>query len=347
MARSDRFLKACRKEAVDCTPVWLLSQSGRYLDEYRQLREQYSLMDLITSPELAAQATLIPVEQFELDAAIIFSDILPVLEVMGMQLDLSGPNGPSVVNPIRCHADIESLVIPDPEQALNFTLQAIQIAVHQLQGRVPLIGFAGAPFSLACYAVEGHASSRFARVKSLMHGDTQWWHKLMDKLTSHVVEYLTTQVEAGVKAIQLFDSFVGVLSPYDFREYVLPHLQRMLKKCKDRHPDVPVIYYGTDTAGFLSLIGESGCDVVSVDWKVDLPDAWKQIGYDTAIQGNLDPALLLAPTDEMHRQVARILDAVNGRVGHIMNLGHSVVSTTTPESVEAFVNYVHRYTSES
>ncbi len=344
MARADRFLHACRRQAADCTPVWLMRQAGRYLPEFRALRQKYGLLEIIKTPELALEVTMLPVKAFELDAAIVFADILQALTGIGLQLDFLPEAGAVISNPIRSHADIESLAMPPAAEALDFSLKTIELLSRELNGLVPLIGSCGAPFSLACHAIEGSASKHYKKVKELMYSDRAWWQKLMDKLTLQAAGYLAAQAEAGAQALQLFDSRVGTLNPYAFREWVLPNLQRLINSVKDQHPEIPVIYFSTGTSGYLPLLRETGADVIGVDWRTDLPHAWEQLEYDVAIQGNLDPALLLGPDSGLKAQAARLLDAVGGRPGHIMNLGHGIFRETPPGNVAALIDFVHEYT---
>lgn len=342
-----RFLRACRRRPVDATPVWLMRQAGRYMPEYRALRERYSILELIKTPELACQVSLQPIQAFDLDAAIIFADILPLLEAMGLTLEFVKGEGPLIHNPLRRAADVEALRVPQPEEALWFTLQAIQLARRELDGRgIPLIGFSGAPFTLASYAIEGGTSRHHLLVKKLMFSEPTVWHHLMEKLSQAVSEYLLAQAKAGAQALQLFDSWVGQLSPADFREYVLPHTRRAVQAVQ--RAGVPVIYFGTGTSGLLDLLREVEADVVGVDWRVELRTAWEQLGPTVAIQGNLDPVALLAPWPELRRRAQQVLDAARatGWAGHIFNLGHGVLPSTPVDNVRRLVDFVHEYTCD-
>jgi len=344
VAKADRFLRACRREAVDTTPIWLMRQAGRFLPEYRALRQRHGFLEMVKTPELACEVTLQPLERFDLDAAIVFADILPLLEVMGLKLEFTPGDGPVIHNPIRSAADVGALATPAVEETLGFTLEAVRLVRRQLAGKAPLIGFSGAPFTLACYAIEGGGSKDFRLAKQFMHREPAAWYQLMDKLARMVGAYLKAQVAAGAQAIQLFDSWVGALSPYDFRESVLPHLRRALQIARTGcEQDVPLIYFSTDTAGLLPLFRETSADVIGVDWRMDLADAWAALGPGVAIQGNLDPHLLLSPVPAIERQAGRILDSVAGRPGHIFNLGHGVLKETPMEHVQALVDFVHRY----
>lgn len=343
MSRSDRFLRACLRKVVDRTPVWLMRQAGRYMPDYRKLREKYGILEIIKNPDLAADVTLQPVEAFQVDAAIIFSDILPVLEPMGLKLDYLKGEGPVIHNPVCTEADVKGLRVCPPEEGNWFTLNAIQQVRERLAGKVPLIGFSGAPFTLVSYAVEGGASRNYAKVKGLMYEQPVVWHGLMDKMTRVVEDYLQAQVKAGVQALQLFDTWAGTLSPSDYQEYVLPYSQRVIEYVKSL-TEVPLIHFGTGTSGMLSLIREAGGDVIGVDWRIDLVEAWKRLGEDVAVQGNLDPVILFAPISEIQKQVSRILDSVRGRPGHVFNLGHGVLPFTPVDHVRALVDFVHEYT---
>jgi uroporphyrinogen decarboxylase len=336
---NDRFLKACRREPVDCTPVWLMRQAGRYLAEYRSLREKYPILEIVKTPELAVEVTLQPINAFDLDAAIIFADILPPLEAMGLSLEFIRGEGPLIHDPLRSAADVAALHVPETRESLNFTLNAIRLARRELDGRVPLIGFSGAPFTLASYAIEGGASRNFALTKGFMYSQPDAWHELMDKLARLVGDYLKAQAEAGAQALQLFDSWVGALSPADYHHYVLPYSRRAIQTA--RSAGVPVIHFSTGTAGMLELVKEAGGDVIGVDWRISLANAWQRLGDDVAIQGNLDPAALLAPRPELERQVNAVLAQANQRPGHIFNLGHGVLPQTPVEHVAWLVDFVH------
>lgn len=346
MTQADRLLRACRRQTVDATPIWLMRQAGRYMAEYRALREHYSILELIKTPELAAEVTLQPINAFNLDAAIIFADILPVLEGMGLNIEFIKEDGPVIHNPLRVPADVQALVTPPAEETLNFTLQAIKLVQSELAGKVPLIGFSGAPFTLASYAIEGGSSRNYIKTKTLMYQQPAIWHLLMNKLALVVGNYLRAQAEAGAQVLQLFDSWVGALSPVDYQEYVLPHSQQAIQIAQSR-PDIPVIHFGTGTAGLLSLMKAAGGNVIGVDWRIDLAVAWQQLGDDTAVQGNLDPLVLLGPIPEIKWQAAKILDGVKGKPGHIFNLGHGILKQTPVEHVAALIDFVHEYTAIS
>ncbi len=344
MAKESRFLRACRRESVDATPIWLMRQAGRYMSEYRALRERYSILELIHTPELACEVTLQPLKAFDLDAAIIFADILPPLVGMGLELDFVRGEGPVIRNPICSPADVDVLRVTPPEESLNFTLEAIKLARTELEGMrsIPLIGFSGAPFTLACYAIEGGGSKQHLKVKSFMRREPAAWHELMRKLSEIAGQYLLAQAQAGAQALQLFDSWVGELSPADYATYVLPYSRHAIEIAAQS--GVPIIHFGTNTSGMLDLIQSAGGDVIGVDWRIDLDTAWARLG-ETAIQGNLDPTVLFASWDDVRTASARILDQAHGRTGHIFNLGHGILPETPVENVRRLVDFVHEYTS--
>lgn len=336
---NDRFLRACRREPVDCTPIWLMRQAGRYLPEYRTLRERYSMLEAIKTPEVAVEITLQPVRRFDLDAAIIFGDILPPLESMGAEVQFTRGDGPAITHPVRTAADVDALRVPSGEEIAPYTQEAIRLVSKELAGRVPLIGFAGAPFTLAAYLVEGGSSRDYALAKQLMYTEPATWHALMEKLARTVGAYLRAQAAAGAQALQLFDSWAGALGPTDYREFVLPHSRSTIEMAQAA--GVPVIHFSTGTAGMLELIREAGGDVVGVDWRVDLDTAWGRLGAGVAVQGNLDPMALLAPVPWIERRASDVLRRAGGRPGHIFNLGHGVLPGTPPEHVAALVDAVH------
>jgi uroporphyrinogen decarboxylase len=336
---NDRFLRACRREAVDCTPVWFMRQAGRYMREYQAVRAKHSILEVCKTPELAAQVTLQPIERFPLDAAIIFADILLPLEPMGFSLEFAEGEGPVIHNPVRDHAAVERLRMVDGDE-LRYVGEAIRQVRQALGGRVPLIGFAGAPFTLASYAIEGGGSRNYVLTKRFMYQEPEAWHRLMDKLARVVTGYLRRQIRAGAQAVQLFDSWVGCLSPGDYAEYVLPHVQLIFNGLK--REQVPLIHFGTGTAALLKLMREAGGDVIGLDWRVHLDEAWKTVGYDVAVQGNLDPVVLYAPLHEIERRVEDIVRRAAGRPGHIFNLGHGILPTTPVEGVVVAAELVHK-----
>jgi uroporphyrinogen decarboxylase len=336
---NERFLKACRREPVDCTPVWFMRQAGRYMAEYRALRAKHSILELCKTPELAAQVTLQPIDRFPLDAAIIFADILLPLEPMGLSLEFAQGEGPVIHNPVRDQADVDRLKDIDGGE-LDYVAEAVRQARRALNGRVPLIGFAGAPFTLASYAIEGGSSRNYLLTKQLMYCEPKAWHQLMDKFARVITGYLRRQIKAGAQAIQLFDSWVGCLSVGDYVEYVLPHVQLIFEGLK--REGVPMIHFGTGTSAMLRQMREAGGDVIGVDWRIHLDEAWATVGYDVAVQGNLDPLTLFAPLHEIERRVADILRRAGGRAGHIFNLGHGILPTTPLEHVAATIDMVHK-----
>jgi uroporphyrinogen decarboxylase len=336
---SHRFLKACKREAVDYTPVWFMRQAGRYMAEYRAIRQKYTLLTICKTPELAAQVTLQPVEKLGVDAAIIFADILLPLEGMGIQLEFAQGEGPVIHNPIRDKAAVETLRLIEPEEMVPFTLEAIRIVRRELNNRIPLIGFAGAPFTLASYLIEGGHSRDYILTKSMMYKDPETWKSLMAKLTQVVTAYLRSQIRAGAQAVQLFDSWIGCLSPGDYREYVLPFSRQVIQSL--RRENVPIIHFGTGTASLLELMREAGSDVIGVDWRVNIDEAWNRLGDHVAIQGNLDPVALFAPLPELRKRIEDILHRVGNRPGHIFNLGHGILPQTPVENVIATVEMVH------
>lgn len=348
LANNSRFLKACRGEAVDATPVWLMRQAGRYMSEYRELRKTYTILEMIKSPELACEVTMQPINAFDLDAAIVFADILPPLETMGLQLEFIKGEGPVIHNPVTTPEDVTALVNTKPEETLHFTLEAIRLIRKQLDPvGIPLIGFSGAPFTLASYAIEGGSSRNYINTKIMMMGNTAVWNQLMTKLSELVGNYLLAQAKAGAQALQIFDSWVGSLSPDDYREHVMPFTRNAIEIAKDA--GVPIIHFGTDTNGMLELIQEAGGDVIGVDWKINLDDAWRRLGSKQPVQGNLDPVSLFAPWPEIKRRAKAVMD--NARKvnpdgsGHIFNLGHGILPQTPVENVKQLVDFVHDYSS--
>ena len=319
-----------------------MRQAGRYMSEYRALRERYSMLDLIQTPELACEVTLQPMQAFDLDAAIIFADILPPLVGMGLELDFVHGVGPVIGNPIRSVDDVNRLRVTPPQASLSFTLDAIKLAKAAF-GDKPLIGFSGAPFTLASYAIEGGGSKNHLIAKSFMRREPAAWHQLMSKLAEVAGNYLLAQAQAGANALQLFDSWVGELSPADYATYVLPHSRRTLEIAAQS--GVPLIHFGTNTNGMLELIQAAGGDVIGVDWRIDLATAWARLG-DVGVQGNLDPTALFADWDVLQPQAQRVLDQADGRPGHIFNLGHGILPETPVENVRRLVDFVHEYSSE-
>ena len=338
------FLRACRRLPVASSPIWLMRQAGRHMRAYQRLREQHSFIHLLTNPELACEITLQPVDRYGMDAGIIFADILTPLQDLGLPLEYTEDRGPVLARPIQSRDDIDNLRVPDPHAITPYSLDAIRLASRELHNRrLPLIGFAGGPFTLASYAVEGGSSRDQLKVKSLMMSEPDTWHALMDVLAELVGNTLLAQARAGADALQLFDSWAGVLAPADYAELVLPHTKRALAIAAST--GVPLIHFGADTAGILDLMSDAGVDVVGVDWRIDLLRAWELVGPELALQGNLDPAALLAPPDQMLARAKAILDRVAGRPGHIFNLGHGVPPNATEDSVSRLVDFVHQHSA--
>jgi uroporphyrinogen decarboxylase len=338
-ARAPRFLRACRRQPVDRTPVWFMRQAGRYMAEYRAIRARHSLLEICAQPELAAEVTLQPVRALGVDAAILFADILLPLVPMGAELSFAAGEGPVIANPVRSRADVDALRPVEPRQALASVLSAIRLVRGELAAATPLIGFAGAPFTLASYLLEGSSAREAVAARRLMLAEPATWHALMAKLSDVVSGYLLAQVEAGAQAIQLFDSWVGALSPADYAEYVLPHSRAILAAVAAT--GVPVIHFGTGTATLLPLLKAAGGDVIGLDWRTPLDWGWQQLGPEVAVQGNLDPVALFAPLPELERRIRAVLAAAAGRPGHIFNLGHGILPGTPVENVRAAVELVH------
>jgi uroporphyrinogen decarboxylase len=340
MPFNDRFLRACRREKVDRTPVWIMRQAGRYLPEYRQLRKQYSFLTLCKTPELAAQVTLQPLDVLKVDAAILFSDILVLVEAMGLKLEFLEKRGPVIAEPIRDKKAVAKLsALPDAEISLQYVMDAIKILKNDLKDRLPLIGFSGAPFTLASYMVEGGTSRDFIRLKSLMFGNTPLYKTMMEKVTVAVSNYLKAQVKAGVQAVQLFDTWAGILSPSDYKRFAWPFAKKAIKAIKGK---VPVIYYANNSSALLEHIKELGADVVGIDWRIDMGNARQRLGKNIALQGNLDPCLLYSDRKIIAARVKDIIQQA-GPKGHIFNLGHGILPTTPVENAVAMVEAVHRY----
>jgi len=333
------FLRACKREPTEYTPVWLMRQAGRFLKEYRALRRQHPFLTLCKTPELATQVTLLPIEKLGVDAAIIFADILLPLEPMGIDLEFTKGEGPVIHNPPRSRAEVERLKRIEAEEDLAFVMEAIKQVCQELTGRIPLIGFSGAPFTLASYLLEGGGTKNFIRTKSLMYQDPSCWHLLMEKLSEAIISYLNAQVRAGAAAVQVFDSWAGALSPKDYEEFVLPHSQRVFRALSAK---IPAIHFATGSSGIIELMQEAGGDIIGIDWRIDLGKAWQRLGYDIGIQGNLDPTALLGPRERIESKVEEILHAAEGRPGHIFNLGHGVLPKTPEANVITMVEAVHR-----
>jgi uroporphyrinogen decarboxylase len=339
---NDRFLRACRLEPVDATPIWFMRQAGRSFAAYRNLRERYGILELAKTPDLCAEVTLMPVHELGVDAAVLFADIMLPLEPMGVGLRIEPEVGPIIDRPIRSAADVAALRAFDAAE-VSFTLDAIRLIRRELDGRAGVIGFSGAPFTLACYLIEGRPSRDFATAKSFMFREPAAWHDLMERLSVMVVAYLRAQVEAGADVVQLFDSWVGGLGPADYREFVQPHVGRIFAALED----VPTIHFGTGTSALLELLAEAGGDVIGVDHRVSLADAWQRLGPERGIQGNLDAARLLAGWDATRGGARVVLDEAAGRLGHVFNLGHGVLPQTDTDLLRRLVDFVHEETART
>ncbi len=341
MSEDYTFLKACRRQPVERVPVWLMRQAGRYMPEYRALKEKYTILELCHSPELAAEVTLQPIKRFDLDAAIIFADILLPLEGFGVGFHFAKGEGPVIENPVRAPEDVGRIKAFDPAVDLGYVLEAIKIVRVALEGRVPLIGFAAAPFTLASYMIEGGSSKNYLLMKSFMYQHPQAWDRLMRRVREMTRDYLAAQIEAGAQAIQMFDSWVGCLSPEDYREFVLPHSAWVLEGLAEY--GVPRIHFGTNTATLLEAMKEADAEVIGVDWRLPIGRAREIIGPEFAVQGNLDPLLLMAPRQLLVGRVQAILAEADAKHGYIFNLGHGVLPPTPLESVEAVIEAVHAW----
>jgi uroporphyrinogen decarboxylase len=335
------FLRACRREPVPHTPVWFMRQAGRSLPEYRKVREGIPMLESCTRPELVTEITLQPVRRHGVDAAIYFSDIVVPLKAIGLDLDIKPGVGPVVAQPIRSRADLGRLRDLTPED-VSYVTEAVRLLTAEL-GATPLIGFAGAPFTLASYLIEGGPSRTYEHTKALMHGDPRLWADLVDRLADITAAFLKVQIEAGASAIQLFDSWAGALAPADYRRSVLPASAKVFRAVEGY--GVPRIHFGVGTGELLGLMGEAGADVVGVDWRVPLDEAARRVGPGKALQGNLDPAVLFAPQEAVEAKTREVLDAAAGLEGHVFNLGHGVLPSTDPDALTRLVEYVHAQTA--
>lgn len=340
---NDRFLRACRRQPVDKTPVWFMRQAGRYMSDYRALRARYSLLQICREPELAVAVTLQPVDVIEVDAAILFSDLLLPFAPMGLDFEFLKGEGPAIHRPIRHAGDVERLRAFEPREALGHVLTTIRLLRKELQDRVPLIGFGGAPFTMASYAIEGGPSTSYAKTKSFMYAQPAAWHALCDKFATVMTDYLSAQVEAGVQAVQVFDSWAGQLSRHDYVEFAQPHTKRILDVLA--RAGVPTLHFGVGASAILAEMKAAGGDVIGVDWRLPIDEAWTAIGEDRGIQGNLDPATLLGPRERMIVAADDVLRRAGGRRGHIFNLGHGVLPNTELENVQVLARHVHEKSS--
>ncbi|HKB08772.1 MAG TPA: uroporphyrinogen decarboxylase, partial [Candidatus Polarisedimenticolia bacterium] len=333
------FMRACRREPTSVTPIWLMRQAGRYMREYRQIRARRSFLEICRDPDLVTQITVYAVERLGVDAAIIFADLLLPVQGTGLSLAYTKGEGPSIDPPLRTREDVDRLREPDLEESVGYVFEAIRRTRGALPANVPLLGFAGAPFTLASYMIEGGGSTHYVKTKSFFMKDPAAWHALLEKLSRTTIAYLNAQIAAGAQAVQLFDTWVGCLEPADYRAFVLPHTKRVLDALT---PKTPVIHFGTGTTALLPLMHQAGGSVMGLDWRVDLVQAWTGLG-DVAVQGNLDPTVLFAPRDEVKRRTVELLRRVGGRPGHIFNLGHGILPHTPLDNVLALVDAVHAW----
>ncbi len=336
------FLKACRRQETDYTPVWIMRQAGRYLQEYRDIQKTADFLTVCKTPDLTVDVTLQPVRILGVDAAILFSDILTPVEKMGMKLQFIKGKGPVLDPPIQSMQAVEKLGVPDPEDDLPFVLESIRILRGELEGKVPLIGFCGAPFTLACYMIEGETSKDYSGAKRLMFQAPHIFTALMEKITETISVYADAQIKAGVQAVQFFDTWAGLLSRKDYSKYALPYIKQAISYVKKKHPKVPIIYYINGSATILDLMKKAGSTVIGLDWRHDLDTAWQQLGDKVAVQGNLDPCTLFLPQNELKKRVRDILKKADGRPGHIFNLGHGILPATPRENAIALIEMVHK-----
>jgi len=334
-------MTAVRRQQPDRTPVWFMRQAGRCLPEYRELRERHSFLEVATTPELAVEATLMPVDRFGVDGAVLFADIMLPLDGMGVPFEIQPGVGPVIADPIRTPGAIEALRVVGPEEGTPYVLEALRLLRGELGGRAAVLGFAGAPFTLACYLVEGRPSKDYPTAKAMMYGEPALWHRLMTKITDTTILYLKGQAEAGADVVQLFDSWLGLLDAGSYRNYVQPYTMRIFASLKGI---VPTVHFSTSTVQLLEAIGETNPDVVSVDWRLPVDEAWRRLDYATGIQGNLDPARLMAPWESIAAGADDIITRVGGRAGHIFNLGHGIMPRTDPDKLSRLVEHVHEGT---
>lgn len=350
MAFNDLFLRAARREATESTPVWMMRQAGRYMPEYRAIREKHGFLEMCRTPELAVEVTLQPVDLIGVDAAILFSDILVSFPGMGLDLEFAKGEGPVIHNPIRSVADVEKLRVPDPYEATGYVMDAIKILRRELEHKVPLIGFAGAPFTLASYAIEGQGTRDYEHCKALMWGEPVAWDMLMNKFADTVIAYLSAQIDAGAQCVQVFDSWVGYVAPRDYERSVLPYTKRVIEEVTAHgnatvEGGVPVIHFANGATSMIDLVQKAGGDIVGVDWRLDMAKAVELIDPKFGIQGNIDPVALFAPDDAIEEMVVDILEAFGTRPGHIFNLGHGIHKTSDPEKARTFIRLVHEHSA--
>lgn len=338
---NDTFLKACRGEKTDYTPIWMMRQAGRYLPEYQKVRGNVTFLELCKSPELCVEVTLQPIDILGMDAAILFSDILILMEAMGAPLEFHEGRGPVFPETIRDQAALDTLIVPDADEATGFVMETIRLLRREL--KVPLIGFAGAPFTCATYLIEGGSSKVFWETKKMMFTQPELFHKLMDKITKSTILYLQAQARAGAQALQLFDSWAGILAPCDFDEFALPYVKQILAALKEFN--IPLIYFANNGATLLGQSVSSGADVIGLDWRINIGDAIKKVGK-KAVQGNIDPFALLLPKEQLRQRIGRLLEGAKDAHGHIFNLGHGIHQFTPPDQAKIAVDAVHELSSK-
>jgi uroporphyrinogen decarboxylase len=342
MTMNDTFLKACRGESTDYTPIWMMRQAGRYLPEYQKVRGTVTFLELCKSPELCVEVTLQPIDIFNMDAAILFCDILIPMEAMGLTLEFHEGRGPVFPNVVRDQNSLDKLVVPDPDETMGFVMETIRLLRREL--KVPLIGFAGAPFTCATYLIEGGSSKVFWETKKMMFTAPELFHGLMEKITQCTISYLLAQARAGAQAIQLFDSWAGILAPTDFQEYALPYVERIIGELQQT--GLPIIYFANNGATLLEYSARSGADVIGLDWRINISDAIKRVG-NKAVQGNIDPFALLLPKEKLRQRIRNLLEDARHAKGHIFNLGHGIYQFTPPDQAKIAVDAVHELSQRS
>ena len=340
-----RFMAACHHQQPDATPVWFMRQAGRSLREFREIRKQYDLLSITKIPELCAEVTMMPVKRLGVDGAVLVSDIVVPLQDMGISLELVPDIGPIIHNPVRTLKDVEALRIIDPQESMGYILETLRILDRELEDKQAVIGFSGSPFTLACYMIEGRPSRDYALAKSLMYGQPQTWHALMEKLTEVVSRFLVAQIHAGADVVQLFDSWIGALSPASYTQYVQPYVRRIFDAVKQT--GTPSIHFGTGNASLLELMAAAGGDIIGLDWRVNLDEAWQRVGFEHGVQGNLDPTLMLTDWPTIERGMQDVLQRAANRPGHIFNLGHGVLPASNPDLLKQLVDAVHETSTRS
>ena len=339
------FARACRRQAVEATPVWFMRQAGRYMKEYRDVRKRYSLVEICKKPEVAADVTITAAEYLGVDAAIIFADLLLPLEVMGLPFRFEAGEGPVIDKPLRTAEDVRALR-SDRAAELGYVAEAVSLVAKHFGSKLPVIGFCGAPFTLASYMVEGGGSRHYIEVKKLMYNSPEVWEELVDKLVDVLAEYTAAQVRAGADVVQIFDSWVGCLSVEDYRRYALLPTTQLIQRLQ-KQAKVPIIYFGTDSATLLPSMSETGAEVIGLDWRIPLDEGWRTVGYNHAVQGNLDPVTLFSSWREVRSRAEHIIRLADGRPGHIFNLGHGILPQTPVENVKNLAQFVHEFSSSA